>query len=661
MLDISALSQLKQLKKEIKDSKEYASGIVKGTQRNFGFVVLEDKREIFLSPDEMQKVFPGDNVRILITTQVAKDNKSKAKVSGSLEKLINSPLGEFTGRYIVKGQGHFVEPDINNFSRWIFIPPQARKNAQNGDYIQCKIRRHPYAQGKPQAGILTVIGAADKPGIEAEVVSAKFQRAPPWPKDWQQQLTEVNDSEREDLKATAFVTIDGSHTQDMDDALYAKTTANGWQLSVAIADPGAIIETDSPLDQVIRKRAISSYLPGNVIPMLPEELSNQRCSLAAEEQRPALVCEININADGDIADYRMLQALVTSQAKLNYQQVSEFLDGSDDPAVAEHCQLHQQVLNCLKDISRQLLTKRKQDNLVIPNRQEYRLVLNEQKKLDHIAPQHKNSAQQLVEECMIAANRCAADLLGDSGLFISHSGFRPERLPDVKKLADEQLNLKDIDFASPAGYQQLMQSIDDEALSYPLRAVLSRLLERSKLTTVPAAHYGMALPRYTTFTSPLRKYSDLLVHRLIKAKLELKDQPVAVPSDAILEQVQQGQDASRQAKYQFEQWLKCQFIKPMLGQCFSGEVSQINSNGFTVRLNDNFIEGFVETRLLPDKYSFDPMRLRLSSKQLVIELNQAIDIEVSDVDVEQRSIRFTLPAEVNTESADSSELPANRG
>ena len=215
MLDQNSLSQLKQLKKSIEDSKEYAVGIVKGTQRKFGFVLLEDGREIFINPDEMQKVFPGDKVKILVSTkQEHKD--SKAKISGSLIKLIDSPLQEFTGRYIVKGKGHFVEPDTPNLSRWIFIPPQSRKGAKPNDFIRCKIIRHPYPQGKPQAQITEVIGAADNIGIEADYVVSKFQLEAAWPTNWQESLLTISTDDRKDLTALPFITIDATNTMDMD-------------------------------------------------------------------------------------------------------------------------------------------------------------------------------------------------------------------------------------------------------------------------------------------------------------------------------------------------------------------------------------------------------------------------------------------------------------
>ncbi len=654
MLDNSTLSQLKQLKQDIEDSKEYAEGLVKGTQRKFGFVVLEDGREIFLSPDEMVKVFPGDKVNILITTEQknTKDKNAKDKVSGTLQALLQSPLKEFNGRYIIKGQGHFVEPDLPQLNRWIFVPPAARKNAAAGDYIRCKISRHPYPNEKPQAKILEVIGNLEKKGIETEYVTSKFQLDPAWKDNWEESLATVDFSQRKDMQDVPFVTIDAASTRDMDDALYVSKTDRGWTLQVAIADPDAFVISNSDLDKQISQRAISTYMPGCAIPMLPAKLANDLCSLAPEKIRPAMVCQIEVNSAGDIEDYSIIEATISSKAKLTYDDVSVFLDQGDGITALANCSAHGDVLTQLKKLSDALLLNRKDKNLVIPNRPDLRLVLNAKGKMDRIVLQHKNSASQVVEECMIAANRCVTQMLDDDAIFVSHPGFRPERVADVCKLAEEQLSLTNIDVTQPEGYRHIIKSIDDDSLDFPLRAVLSRLLSRARLSNKRLPHFGMGLPSYTTFTSPIRKYTDLLVHRIIKEKLHGLAQTRC--SDEQLAAIQQRQDNSRQARSQMEQWLKCQFIQPLVGREFSGQVSQINSNGFTVRLDENLIEGFVETRTLPDKYSFDPMRLRLKSKKLTIELDQAINIVVKEVDCDQRSIRFTLPVAVQqpTETAE---------
>lgn len=629
MLNNDSLSQLKQLKQEIEDQKEYAEGVVKGTQKKFGFAVLDDGREIYLSPEEMDKVFPDDRIRVQIFTD------SKKKTRAKVEKLLSSPLKTFCGRYEIRGKGHFISPDLPRLNRWIFIPPAARKEAKAGDYILCQISRHPYPQAKPQAKVLKVIGSPDQAGIEADYMISKFGLEQDWPVDWLQSIQETDSSpQREDLSKTAFVTIDAASTQDMDDALYAIPTSDGWKLSVAIADPTALIPAGSPLDLEARRRGTSSYFPGRVVPMLPEELANHRCSLLAGEQRLALVCQMTISAEGNISDYRIIEALICSQAKLSYHDVANFIDGDSD-SIANNT-----IITALAEAATALRKRREADHIIVGDRPEFRLTLNEQGKIEKITAHQKNNAHLLVEECMVAANRCAADMLGTQGLFNSHRGFRPERIRDATKLAEEQLGITDIDLVAPEGYQHIMKAARQHSGELPIGSVLSRLLERGRLSAERAPHYGMGLATYTSFTSPIRRYSDFLVHRLIKAQLH--QQPINYPSQNQLDELQQALYSSRQACQQMEQWLKCQFLQDQKGSTASGVISQINSRGFTVRLDESGIEGFVETRTLNKKFSFDPMRLKLNSEDLSLQLDMAVAVIVQEIDSGQRSIRFSL-------------------
>ena len=270
MLNHDSLAQLKGLKSQMESEKEHADAVIKGTQARYGFAVLEDGREIFIPPDEMLKVFPNDKVRVCV--RPAKDNKTIADI----EKLLESPLGEFTGRCVRKGKAFFVQPDLSQLSRWLFIPPHARNGVNEGDYVRCAVLRHPIRDGKPQAKILAIIGNEKTPGIENLYCQAKHNLATHWPEDSKKALIErletcnpMETTLRRDLTDLEFVSIDAAKTQDIDDALYADISNDGWTLYVAIADPTAYIEAGSPLQQVNAERATSIYFHGDVIPMLP--------------------------------------------------------------------------------------------------------------------------------------------------------------------------------------------------------------------------------------------------------------------------------------------------------------------------------------------------------------------------------------------------------
>ncbi len=628
MLNNDSLSQLKQLKQQLADLKETTEGTVKATQRSFGFVVLDDGREAFLSPEEMQKAFPGDRIKTTVTTD-QKTNKTSASIDG----LISSAVQTFVGRYTTRGKGHFVKPDLPRFTRWIFIPPNARNGANNGDYVRCTVSRHAFPQGKPQARVLAVIGNDKQAGIEASYMINKFQLQQDWPQDWPNQLAEADLDKLQDLTELPLVTIDNADTMDIDDALYAEESSDGWCLTVAIADPAALIPEGSDLDLEAQRRATSTYLPGNTINMLPEELAHERCSLQPGQENAALVCQLEVASDGAIGEYQMLTAKVKSSAKLHYQQVSDCLD--NDAALAQS-----ELLQTLAGCARALRQHRQQHHLLVNEKPEFQIQLNESRKIDRFTPHEKNSAQRLVEECMVAANRCAATFLGEQGLYIRHNGFRPEKLAEAKKLADEQLSLSDTTPSTAADFQQIMRCADQQEGELPTKSVLARMLERSYLSTEPGPHQGMALGAYTTITSPIRKYTDLLVHRLIKAKLADINSPAI--EDNVLESLQQGMNNSRQARWQMEQWLKCQYLQPLKKGGFTGTICQVNSSGFTVRLDDTGIEGFVETKPMPEKFSFDPMRLRLKSKTQMFQLEQKLRINIAEVDADKRNILFTI-------------------
>lgn len=644
MLHDNNLAQLKQLKQTLEDQKEYAEGTVKSTQRRFGFVVTDDAREIYLAPEEMDKVFPGDKVKIQIFTEQVSDRNSgkkksstKVKTRGQLVKLLDTALTEFTGRYVVKGKGHFVEPDLPNLSRWIFVPPAKRKGAKTGDFIRCKICKHSFPHAKPQAEIIDVIGPLEQAGIESDYAINKFQLEQTWPENWRDSIAELELKNREDLRELAFITIDSPSTTDMDDALFVEETEEGWQLSVAIADPCELIKSNSELETLIQQRGTSVYFPGRSIPMLPPELSNDSCSLLPQQDRPAIVCKMSISHSGDVSAYQFVEAIIRSHEKLSYHDVTNYLETQSEQITS--CHKRSATILALQKLTNALLASRKENNLVHNGRPNFRLLLNKQRKLECIDIVKKSPAHSIVEECMVAANRCASDFLGEQGIFISHPGFRKERIPDVKKLAEEQMEIKDIDPLTLEGYRQLINSIDDDT-DFPMRSVLSRLLARSRLSSKTKPHFGMGLSSYTTFTSPIRKFSDFLVHRIIKQKL--RSEPISIPSQKAMDRLQQNLDRAHQARAQIEQQLKCQFMKPLIGKTFFGRVSQINSNGFNVRIDSNNIEGFVDTRLLAEKYSFDPMRLRLSSKNLIVQLEQEIEISVSEVDFDKRTISFSL-------------------
>lgn len=662
MFNCDALQQLKQ---DMHASKELAQGLVRGTSKRFGFVVLDDGREAFLNPDEMQRVFPGDRVEVSLSA--THDKNDKEKLEATLEKLISSDLEEFVGRYIVRGKGHFVEPDVHGFNRWIFLAPNDRADALAGDYIRVRITRHPFNyEGKAQAKVLTRIGRDEDIAIEAKYTVEKFQLPFIFGDKAKEQAAELEgecfsaSASRQDLTALPFVTIDSASTLDMDDALYAKrldkSQGNGWELLVAIADPSSEININSPLDLAARERVNSVYLPGNTISMLPQALSHDTFSLVQGKARPALVCTITISEDGDIRAFSFSEALIQSKYKLSYLSVAALLEQTDtrselniDDDVTESLQLLSQLSYAR--------TRYRQDHaLVMEDRPDYYPILNDKRKIERIEKCERTLAHALVEEAMLATNICAGEFFAKHpghGIFSTHAGFKPERLDEVKSLLkDDRPDISTDDITSLSGYQKLISSLQRSDANCVVLATLKRTLQPGQLSLEAKPHMGLGLAHYATVTSPIRRYNDLFNHQAIKNILN-GDSAATLPESSI-EKMQLQVGNGRQACRQMERWLYCQFMQQFIGQQYTGTVSLTTSVGLGINLNDFGIQGFCYLAAdRNNKPKFDSRRMKLSHNDVDYYLEQSVDVIVDSIDIDARKInlRLTTDTQEKTDEA----------
>ncbi|MBJ6136443.1 ribonuclease R family protein [Marinobacter litoralis] len=646
MLNADALNQLRQLKTDIKENKVVFPGTVKSTNGRFGFVALDEGRDVFLPPEEMQKVLPGDRVNVV------EQEADKGKTQGVIDELLASNLNTFVGRYLVKGKGHFVAPETPGINRWIFIPPKERMGAEPDDFVYCQIHRHPIKDGKGQAKVLRIIGKAGEPGIERAFTLANFDLADSWPDNVQQQADKLSEDSitaaantREDRTDEPYVTIDSPGTQDMDDALKATPNATGWTLSIAIADPSALIEPNSPAEQEAFHRATAIYFPGEPLPMLPDSISTRLCSLMPDVPRLALVCDLQVNNDGSLGEYSFHQAVIRSKGKLSYELVAHLIEGREDEEINALPDDVSNSLDQLHQVATALRKWRSEHALLSSDRPEFRLRLDENRRIRLIEPSVQNEAHRLVEECMVAANRCAADFLSHQGkgLFIQHPGLRDDRADNIRKLLEGYApHLADIDASSADGFKTLMKECEQLDAEVPVKSILSRQLARAELSEAPAPHQGMGLAAYTTFTSPLRKFSDYYVHRLIKAALW--DAPITALNKDQLETLQATQFKARQAANSLETWLKADFAKTLTDEPMEGTISRTVPAGFFVRLDCNGLEGFVSCRDLDGKFSFDPITLRLvhNKNGRIFQIEQRVTVSFVGVDDERRQINFKL-------------------
>ncbi|GLQ31006.1 ribonuclease R family protein [Litoribrevibacter albus] len=642
MINPDALAQLKQLKQEIKASKPVFKGTIKATSTKFGFVILEDDREIFLPPDEYQKVLPGDAVEVALL------NADQDKPSAEIEKLIKSDVKTLIGRYIVKGKGHFIDAEIGRANRWIFIPPNKRKDAKEGDYLECKLIRHPFKNdGKAQAEVVSVLGNDTTPGIEEALTIRRYQLADAFPEAVIAQAAQLKEaglealvSQAEDFTSIPFVTIDSANTQDMDDALYAEANDNGYVLKVAIADPSSLVEENSPIDLEAKRRATSTYLVDQSLPMMPKELSTDLCSLVPNAPRLALLASFQIDNNGVIVEKSFTKGAVQSHAKLSYSDVAEFLDQGTNGTITEHSDDVVTSLKTLQQVAE--LLKQQRPTQVLPDRPDFRIHLDDDKKVSHIERINKTSAHKLVEECMVATNFQIASFLNENqlaALYINHAGIREDRIELIQKVTKEHgLDVSSDQLRTPKAYQQVLQQADELNLEIPLAQLINRNMERSEMTLDAKPHVGMALECYTTGTSPIRKYNDLVIHRILSAHLTQSTQPKV--SVELAQSIQEQQLQSRSAANDLEQWMKCQFSETLKGQTFDAQICGVNSAGFHARIEDNGIEGFINAKEL--NTTFNQELMEHTTETTRYQLQMPVTVKVKDVNWDRKQVVFTL-------------------
>lgn len=655
MLNKDALQQLAQLKSAITVTKDIAQGVVRTTTKRFGFLILDDGREAFIDPDQMIRVLPDDRVEAEINTN------SKGQFEAKLIKLIKPGLKEFVGRYVNKGTTDFVEPDVNNFNRWLFIPPQERKGYKVGDLIHCEVARHPFnSEGKTQIHILNRIGTLEEPGVESRYSIAKFQIPFEWQPAAQNQAGGINwspltfENDELDLTDLPFVTIDSENTRDMDDAIYIAPNENGWELITAIADPSKHISFDSPLEQSARARASTLYLLGQTVTMLPVDLSHDTYSLVPEQKRPALVCRMQILRDGTISAYEFAEAQIRSRHKLSYQGVFDALMSTGESPLAAPAYIHDMLVE-LKGFTQARAQYRQANALVMEERPDYSFILNDQRKIDHVERRERNIAHRMIEEAMLVTNLCAGELFLQHpgyGIFSSHIGFRPERIQDaVALIQEDRPDLTIGDLTQLDSFQKLFSELRANPTGNPasasLHSLLQRMLQAGSLTFDPTPHFGLGFKAYAMVTSPIRRYNDLFNHLAIKRILRGLPPEDISDKKQFAEQLQNQINTGRQACRYAESWLGCQYAKQHIGSVHPASIGLVNSFGIGVKMEDWGLEGYA---LLASKESeikaqFDSRRLSLTVESNTYKLDQKVFVLINDVDVDKRKISVELVSE----------------
>jgi ribonuclease R len=616
--------------------------------------------DLFLSPREMKVLLHGDRAVVRV---IGIDHRGRQEAA--VVEILERAHQQVVGRYIRERGIGFVLPDNKRIHMDILIPPEQDNGAQPGQIVVAAIVEQPTRHSQPIGRIVEVLGEHMAPGMEIDIAIRSHELPHVWPQEvldviasLSEEVPESAKRGRLDLRLTPLVTIDGEDARDFDDAVYCEKNARGWRLLVAIADVSAYVKAGTPLDQAAYERATSVYFPKQVIPMLPEVLSNGLCSINPAVDRLCMVCEMQISRKGNIVEYAFHEGLMRSHARLTYTEVAAIVIDKDPHLCAQR----QSILPHLEELHRLFLVLRevrdKRGAIDFETTETY-IEFDESRKIRRIAPAVRNDAHKMIEECMIAANTAAARFLKQNNipsLHRIHDKPKEEKLEALREfLAELGLKLPGSKQPAPRDYAKVLQQIEGRPDYHLIQTVLLRSMAQAVYSPdAEVGHFGLALEDYAHFTSPIRRYPDLLVHRAIRHVLNggtadnfgygVGEMLALGEHCSMCER--RADDATRDAV----DWLKCEYMQDKLGEEYEGIVSAVTSFGLFVELKDIYVEGLLHITALPhDFYHFDPIGHRLKGKRdgRQYRLGDQVTVLVARVDLDERKIDFELAKSVS--------------
>jgi ribonuclease R len=673
-------------------------GSVQGHRDGHGFLIRDDgDGDIFLPPNEMRAVLHKDRVKVRIVRQ-----DRKGRPEGRVVEIIERPAQPIIGRLLNEGGIWIVAPEDKRYGQDILIPKLGIGTGKPGQVVVVELTEPPALFGQPVGRVKEVLGEIDDPGMEIDIAVRKYSVPHEFSaaclnlaRELPDKVRPQDSKDRIDLTDIPLVTIDGEDARDFDDAVYCEPAkigkAKGWRLLVAIADVSNYVETGSAIDIDAYDRATSVYFPRRVIPMLPEKLSNGLCSLNPDVERLCMVCDMLITAKGDVHAYQFYPAVMFSHARFTYTEVAAILANTKGPEANKRKARVNDLLN-LHDVYRALLGSRAVRGAVDFETTETQIICDDNGRIEKIVPRVRTEAHRLIEEAMLAANVCSADFIQNSkhpGLFRVHEGPTPEKKDLLRNyLKSLGLPYTVSDEPKPSEFQHIAQATKDRPDAQQIHTMLLRSMQQAIYTPINSGHFGLAYEAYTHFTSPIRRYPDLLVHRVIKAilahkKYQLPALPLPGEAHAKLAKRLQKNKAGAQmddaprikmspveqqaweaaglhcsanerradeASRDVEAWLKCKFMREHLGEEYSGVVTSATGFGIFVTLDSLYVEGLVHiTELGGEYFRFDEARQELRGERTGIRyaIGTRVQIQVSRVDLDGRKIDFRLvnPAE----------------
>jgi ribonuclease R len=670
-------------------------GQVQGHRDGHGFLIRDNgESDIYLSPNEMRAVLHRDRVKVRIVRQ-----DRKGRPEGRIVEIIERPEQPIIGRLLQEAGLWLVAPEDKRYGQDVMIPKGATGTAKPGQVVVVELTEPPALFGQPVGRVKEVLGEIDDPGMEIEIAVRKYSVPHEFSAGCLEQAKGLPDKvlakdrkDRVDLRDVPLVTIDGEDARDFDDAVYCEPAkvgrGKGWRLLVAIADVSHYVQTGSDIDIDAYDRATSVYFPRRVIPMLPEKLSNGLCSLNPDVDRLCMVCDMLVNAKGDVHAYQFYPAVMHSHARFTYTEVAAILANTRGPESAKRKARVTDLMN-LQDVYKALLASRAVRGAVDFETTETQIVCDESGRIEKIVPRVRNEAHRLIEEAMLAANVCSADFIQQGkhpGLFRVHEGPTAEKKDILRNyLKALGLGMSISDDPHTAEFQKIAQATKDRPDAQQIHTMLLRSMQQAIYTPVNSGHFGLAYEAYTHFTSPIRRYPDLLVHRVIKSillgrKYQLPQLPVPGEAHAKLTKRLEKNKAAKgasdanaprvrmsaadqqaweaaglhcsanerradEASRDVEAWLKCKYMREHLGEEYGGVVSAATSFGIFVTLDALYVEGLVHiTELGGEYFRFDELRQELRGERTGIRyaIGTRVQVQVSRVDLDGRKIDFRL-------------------
>ncbi|MEO6117674.1 MAG: ribonuclease R, partial [Methylotenera sp.] len=638
----------------IADKLDLIAGVVQGHPDGFGFLIPDDKtklngEDLFLSPKEMSQVMHGDRA---IVRMSGLDRRGRPE--GKLVEVLERRTQKLVGRVIRTSGVTIVAAEDKRINQDILIPYHLDMNAKSGQVVMVELTEQPSSLAQPMGKVVEILGNYADSGMEIEIALRKHNLPHEFTKEAVQlaeaypRLVQPADYKgRIDCREMPLITIDGETARDFDDAVYAEPQGKGWRLIVAIADVSFYVKPSDALDKGAFERGNSVYFPRRVIPMLPEALSNGLCSLNPDVERLCMICDMQVDGLGIVKQYKFYPSVMRSQARMTYTQVHEILQNPQGELATEYTWLMPHLQH-LQSVYKLMLAQREKRGAIEFESSETMMIFNDQGKIEQIVPVIRNEAHKLIEECMLAANVCAANFLKGHehpALYRIHEGPTPEKLELLRAFMGEfGFGVGGGDTPHAKDYGKLLDKIKERPDAQLLQTVLLRSMMQAVYSPDNVGHFGLAYEAYAHFTSPIRRYPDLLIHRAIKAVLN-GDKYKPGDWSALGIQCSMTERRADDATRDVTNWLKCFYMQDKIGEVFEGTVVGVTSFGLFVALDGVYVEGLLHvTELGNDYFHYDKTRHEMAGERTGVRyrLGDRLTIKVVRVDLETTKIDFTL-------------------